>query len=42
MKRFLLDLPTTSAEGTQTYWVDAMDEEDALARHKAGEGANAQ
>lgn len=38
MKRFLIERAITSAEGTQTFWVDATDEGDALARHEAGEG----
>lgn len=38
MKRFLIECPITSAEGTQTFWVDADSETDAIARHDAGEG----
>jgi hypothetical protein len=38
MKRFLIERSIASAEGTQTFWVDADSEEDALARHDAGEG----
>ncbi len=37
-KRFLIERPITSASGTQTFWVDADTEEEALARHEAGEG----
>lgn len=38
MKRFLLARPVTEASGTQTFWADAVDEQDALARHENGEG----
>lgn len=38
MKRFLIERLITSADGAQTFWVDADSEDDALARHEAGEG----
>lgn len=37
-RRFLIERQVTSAEGTQTFWVDAENEDDALAEHRAGKG----
>lgn len=38
MKRFLIDTPVLNAEGSQTWFVDAPTEEEALAKFKEGGG----
>lgn len=38
MNRYLIVRSVDGAEGSQTFWVDAHDEADAIERHKAGEG----
>jgi len=38
LKRFLIERTVTSAAGTQIFFVDANSEEEALAKHKNGDG----
>lgn len=38
IKRYLITRSITAAEGTQTFWVDAESEADALQKYEEGEG----
>lgn len=37
LKRFLISHDVVNASGTQVFWVDAESEDEAMAKHQAGE-----